>query len=203
MDPTNSVFDAKRLIGRRISDPIVESDTKLWPFKVFAGPGEKPMICVFYKGEDKQFAAEEISSMVLISMKEIAEAYLGSIVKNAIVIVPAYFNDSQRQVTSDAGGGRSEKSMVEDGNAYHKYGVVGPLGIQVLDSTHFKLEDHVAVDDDKSIHQTRNMDAAMDFKGATLGSLDVIEIDFRIPNIMEKSTGGKDNNKDMLDSGKY
>ncbi|PPS01909.1 hypothetical protein GOBAR_AA18764 [Gossypium barbadense] len=95
--------NAKRLIGRRFSDASVQSDTKLWPFKVIAGPGDKPMICVAYKGEEKQFAAEEISSMVLIKMREIAEAYLGSTVKNAVVTVPAYFNDSQRQATKDAG----------------------------------------------------------------------------------------------------
>uniref|UniRef100_J3M7V9 Uncharacterized protein n=1 Tax=Oryza brachyantha TaxID=4533 RepID=J3M7V9_ORYBR len=103
MNPTNTVFDAKRLIGRRFSDPSVQSDMKLWPFKVVAGPGDKPMIVVQYKGEEKQFSAEEISSMVLIKMREIAEAYLGSSIKNAVVTVPAYFNDSQRQATKDAG----------------------------------------------------------------------------------------------------
>ncbi|XP_061338313.1 heat shock 70 kDa protein 4-like isoform X3 [Gastrolobium bilobum] len=103
MNPINTVFDAKRLIGRRISDASVQSDMKLWPFKVIPGPAEKPMIVVNYKGEDKQFSAEEISSMVLMKMREIAEAYLGSTVKNAVVTVPAYFNDSQRQATKDAG----------------------------------------------------------------------------------------------------
>ncbi|ONK62267.1 uncharacterized protein A4U43_C07F2150 [Asparagus officinalis] len=95
--------DAKRLIGRHFSDASVQSDTELWPFKVIPGPGDKPMIVVRYKEEEKQFAAEEISSMVLIKMKEIAEAYLGCTVKNAVVTVPAYFNDSQRQATKDAG----------------------------------------------------------------------------------------------------
>jgi L1 cell adhesion molecule like protein len=76
---------------------------KLWPFKVTPGPADKPMISVQYKGEEKTFAAEEVSSMVLIKMKEIAEAYLGSTIKNAVVTVPAYFNDSQRQATKDAG----------------------------------------------------------------------------------------------------
>ncbi|KAI8030638.1 Heat shock cognate 70 kDa protein [Camellia lanceoleosa] len=99
MNPTNTVFG---LIGRRYSDASVQSDIKLWPFKVIAGPGDKPMIVVSYKGEEKQFAAEEISSMVLIKMKEIAEAYLGTTIKNAVVTVPAYFNDS-RQATKDAG----------------------------------------------------------------------------------------------------
>ncbi|MCD7449787.1 Heat shock cognate 70 kDa [Datura stramonium] len=85
MNPTNTVFDAKRLIGRRVSDPTVQSDMKLWPFKVIAGPGDKPMIGVKYKGEEKQFAVGEISSMVLTKMKEIAEAFLGLTVKNAVV----------------------------------------------------------------------------------------------------------------------
>ncbi|KAJ0076037.1 hypothetical protein Patl1_34777 [Pistacia atlantica] len=103
MNPQNTVFDAKRLIGRRFSDPAVQSDMKLWPFKVIPGPGDKPMIVVQYKGEEKQFAPEEISSMVLTKMKEIAEAFLGLNVKNAVITVPAYFNDSQRQATKDAG----------------------------------------------------------------------------------------------------
>lgn len=75
----------------------------MWPYKVIPGPGDKPMIVVQYKGEEKQFSAEEISSMVLIKMREIAEAYLGLTIKNAVVTVPAYFNDSQRQATKDAG----------------------------------------------------------------------------------------------------
>ncbi|KAJ6341179.1 hypothetical protein OIU78_009368 [Salix suchowensis] len=103
MNPQNTVFDAKRLIGRRYSEPSVQSDMKHWPFKVIPGPGDKPMIAVKYKGEEKQFAAEEISSMVLTKMREIAEAFLGHSVKNAVVTVPAYFNDSQRQATKDAG----------------------------------------------------------------------------------------------------
>ncbi|KAH6777713.1 heat shock cognate protein 70-1 [Perilla frutescens var. frutescens] len=104
MNPINTVFDAKRLIGRRFSEPSVQSDMKMWPFKVIpGGPGEKPMIVVTYKGEEKQFAPEQISAMVLTKMKETAEVYLGSTVKNAVVTVPAYFNDSQRQSTKDAG----------------------------------------------------------------------------------------------------
>jgi heat shock protein 1/8 len=95
--------DAKRLIGRRFSDPSVQSDMKLWPFKVIPGPADKPVIVVNFKGEQKQFSAEEISSMVLVKMKEIAESFLGKTVKNAVVTVPAYFNDSQRQATKDAG----------------------------------------------------------------------------------------------------
>ncbi|KAH0664962.1 hypothetical protein KY285_026168 [Solanum tuberosum] len=100
---TNTVFNVKRLIGRRITDPTVQSDMKLWPFKVITGPDDKPMIGVNFKGEEKDFSPEEISSMVLTKMKEIAEAFLGSTVKNAVVTVPAYFNDSQRQATKDAG----------------------------------------------------------------------------------------------------
>jgi len=103
MNASNTVFDAKRLIGRNFSDPAAQSDMKHWPFKCISGAGGKPMIEVEYKGETKQFAPEEISSMVLIKMREIAEAYLGKDVKNAVVTVPAYFNDSQRQATKDAG----------------------------------------------------------------------------------------------------
>jgi len=102
-NPTNTVFDAKRLIGRKFSDKTVQEDIKLWPFKVVSGPQEKPLISVKYMGEEKKFQAEEISSMVLTKMKEIAETYLGKNVKNAVVTVPAYFNDSQRQATKDAG----------------------------------------------------------------------------------------------------
>lgn len=103
MNPSNTVFDAKRLIGRKFNDPSVQSDMKHWPFTVVSGPGEKPMIVVNYKGESKQFSAEEISSMVLVKMREIAEAFLGRSVNDAVVTVPAYFNDSQRQATKDAG----------------------------------------------------------------------------------------------------
>ena len=95
--------DAKRLIGKKYSDPVVQKDMMLWPFKVVAGANDKPMITLNYKGEEKQFCAEEISSMVLVKMREIAEAYLETKVKNAVVTVPAYFNDSQRKSTIDAG----------------------------------------------------------------------------------------------------
>jgi len=93
-NPLNTVFDAKRLIGRKFSEQTVQNDIKLWPFKVESGPSEKPLICVKYMGEEKKFQAEEISSMVLIKMKEIAETYLGKTIKNAVITVPAYFNDS-------------------------------------------------------------------------------------------------------------
>ncbi|KAJ6633983.1 hypothetical protein lerEdw1_014216 [Lerista edwardsae] len=102
MNPTNTVFDAKRLIGRRFDDPIVHADMKHWPFTVI-NDGGRPKVQVEYKGETKTFYAEEISSMVLTKMKEIAEAYLGKTINNAVITVPAYFNDSQRQATKDAG----------------------------------------------------------------------------------------------------
>jgi len=102
-NPEHTVFDAKRLIGRKFTDPLVQSDMKLWPFKVAAGSGDKPVIVVNYQGQEKQFHPEEISSMVLTKMKETAEAYLGTKISDAVVTVPAYFNDSQRQATKDAG----------------------------------------------------------------------------------------------------
>jgi len=103
LNPENTVFDAKRLIGRRYSDKVVQDDMKHWPFKVIPKGGDKPYIQVRFKGEIKEFAPEEISSMVLLKMKETAEAYLGKSVKDAVITVPAYFNDSQRQATKDAG----------------------------------------------------------------------------------------------------
>jgi len=102
INPTNTIFDAKRLIGRKYDDPTVQSDMKHWPFKV-AQHGDKPKLEVEYKNETKTFTPEEISAMVLTKMKETAEAYLGHDVKDAVVTVPAYFNDSQRQATKDAG----------------------------------------------------------------------------------------------------
>jgi len=102
MNPTNTIFDAKRLIGRKFTDNTVQSDMKHWPFKVTNVSG-KPKLQVEHKSEEKNFTPEEISAMVLIKMKETAEAYLGTEVKDAVVTVPAYFNDSQRQATKDAG----------------------------------------------------------------------------------------------------
>jgi len=102
INPNNTIFDAKRLIGRNFTDSSVTADRKHWPFDVVS-EGGKPRMKVEYKNEEKRFTPEEISSMVLTKMKETAEAYLGSTVKNAVVTVPAYFNDSQRQATKDAG----------------------------------------------------------------------------------------------------
>ena len=103
MNPTNTVFDAKRLIGRKFTDPVVQADMKLWPFKVIQKEGDKPYIQVNYNGDTKTFAPEEISAMVLLKMKETAEAFLGKKVDSAVVTVPAYFQDAQRQATKDAG----------------------------------------------------------------------------------------------------
>merc|ERR1711963_247875 len=102
MNPNNTIFDAKRLIGRKFDDSTVQEDMKHWPFKVINAAG-KPKLEVEFKNEEKQFTPEEVSAMVLIKMKETAEAYLGHTVKDAVVTVPAYFNDSQRQATKDAG----------------------------------------------------------------------------------------------------
>ena len=102
MNPANTVFDAKRLIGRKFNDPEVQADMKHFPFKVTEKAG-KPQVDIEFKGEAKSFTPEEISSMVLIKMRETAESYLGGTVNNAVVTVPAYFNDSQRQATKDAG----------------------------------------------------------------------------------------------------
>jgi heat shock protein 1/8 len=103
MNPHNTVFDAKRLIGRRFTDAEVQSDMKHWPFKVIEKNNGKPYIQIVFKGESKEFTPEEISSMVLTKMKETAETFLGQKVLNAVITVPAYFNDSQRQATKDAG----------------------------------------------------------------------------------------------------
>jgi len=102
-NPHNTIYDAKRLIGRKFSDPIVQSDMKLLGFKVVDDGNDKPQIVVNYKGEEKKFYAEEISAMVLQKMKETVESYVGHEVTDVVVTVPAYFGDSQRQATKDAG----------------------------------------------------------------------------------------------------
>jgi heat shock protein 1/8 len=102
MNPTNSIFDAKRLIGRKFDDKVVTKDRENWPFTVINEAG-RPKIQVQYKSETKTFFPEEVSSMVLLKMRETAENYLGAKVNDVVVTVPAYFNDSQRQATKDAG----------------------------------------------------------------------------------------------------
>ena len=102
MNPTNTIYDAKRLIGRKYDESSVQEDIKLWPFKVL-NDNEKPKLEVKYMNETKSFHPEEISAMILSKLKESAEAYLNTTVTDAVVTVPAYFNDSQRQATKDAG----------------------------------------------------------------------------------------------------
>ncbi|KAK2563905.1 Heat shock protein 70 A1 [Acropora cervicornis] len=118
LNPSHTIFDAKRLIGRKFDDPTVQSDRDNWPFQVVNEYG-KPKIRVQSKGDWKWLSPEEVSSMVLIKMKETAEAYLGQTVKNAVITVPAYFNDSQRQATKDAGviAGLNVKRIINEPTA--------------------------------------------------------------------------------------
>merc|ERR1711899_2962 len=102
-NPNNTVFDAKRLIGRLYLEPSIQKDMKHWPFNVVEDVDGKPKIRVEYQGENRTFTPEEISSMVLTKMKDTAEAYLGTTIKDVVVTVPAYFNDTQRHATKDAG----------------------------------------------------------------------------------------------------
>jgi molecular chaperone DnaK (HSP70) len=102
-NPKNTVFDAKRMIGRKFSDSVTQAEIKRYPFKVINDGNDRPQIEVTFKNETKKLYPEEISAAVLVKMKEIAEAYLGEPIKHAVVTVPAYFNDAQRQSTKDAG----------------------------------------------------------------------------------------------------
>lgn len=125
-NPTNTVFDVKRLIGRKFSDTSVQKDAKLFPFKVLENGNDKPGVEIDINGSPKRFAPEEVSAMVLRTMKEIAEAYLGEPVKHAVVTVPAYFNDAQRQATKDAGaiaGLQVERVLNEPTAAAIAYGL--------------------------------------------------------------------------------
>ncbi|KAJ5066892.1 mediator of RNA polymerase ii transcription subunit 37c-related [Anaeramoeba ignava] len=119
MNPSNTVFDAKRLIGRKYSDQTVQGDMKLWPFSIIRKEGDKPYVRVMFKEKQVDFAPEEISAMVLGKMKETAEAFLGETVQEAVITVPAYFNDSQRQATKDAGiiSGLTVKRIINEPTA--------------------------------------------------------------------------------------
>jgi len=103
MNPENTVYDAKRLIGRKFDDPVLQTEMKQMSFEIKDDGNNKPVASVSYKGEVKTFHPEEISSMILIKMKETAESYIGESVTDAVITVPAHFNDSQRQATKDAG----------------------------------------------------------------------------------------------------
>lgn len=103
MNPENTIFDVKRLIGRLYGEESVQADAKTWPFEVIDGPQHKPLIAVTVNNEIKQFSAEEISAMILMKMKQTAEEYAGRSIDDAVITVPAYFNDQQRQATKDAG----------------------------------------------------------------------------------------------------
>jgi heat shock protein 1/8 len=102
MNPKNTIYDAKRLIGRKFSDPVVQQDMKLWPFKVIDDGTDRPQIVVQYKCKENKFYAEEISAMVIGYMNEITETYVGEKIKDVVITVPAYFNDAARQATKDA-----------------------------------------------------------------------------------------------------
>nr|BAN64736.1 dnaK protein [Babesia bovis] len=156
-NPENTVFDAKRLMERRFDDKTVQDDMKHWPFKVTNGVGGKPTIEVTFQGQKKSFHPEEISSMVLIKMKEIAELYLGKTVKDAVITVPAYFNDSQRQATKDAGtiaGLNVMRIINEPTAAAIAYGI---LNVTAMDKSTGKSE-HVTITNDKGRLSTADIE---------------------------------------------
>ncbi|KAJ0442309.1 putative Heat shock protein 70 family [Helianthus annuus] len=141
-NPNNTVYDAKRLIGRRFSEIMMQDDLKLWPFKVIQGTNDMPKVVVNYKGQEKQFTTEEISSMVLAKMKEVAETYIGETVKSTVITVPAYFNDCQRQSTKNAAtiAGLKVMRMINEPTAAavaygvaHKSRIVGERNVLVFD----------------------------------------------------------------------
>ena len=127
-NPTNTVFDVKRLIGRKFSDSSVQKDAKLFPYQVSMATGDKPMVSIQSgsPAETKTYSPEEVSAMILRKMKETAEAFLGETVTHAVVTVPAYFNDAQRQATKDAGaiaGLQVERVLNEPTAAAIAYGL--------------------------------------------------------------------------------
>ena len=132
-NPENTVYDSKRLIGRFYNDPAIQQDLKHWPFKVKEGDKGKPLICIKYKDEDKEFTPEEISAMILTKMKEIAETFLGFPITRAVITVPAYFNDAQRRATKDAGliaGLQVERIINEPTAAAMAYGLDKNDGVE-------------------------------------------------------------------------
>lgn len=156
-NPTNTIYDAKRLIGRNFNDPIVQRDMKTWPFKVVDDGNNRPQIVVEWKGEEKKMYAEEVAAMVLSKLKAMAEAYLGQEVKDAVITVPAYFNDAQRQATKDAGriaGLNVMRLLAEPTSACIAYGmnestkgerrvVIFDLGGGTFDVSLLKVEDGI------------------------------------------------------------
>jgi endoplasmic reticulum chaperone BiP len=125
INPENTVFDVKRLIGRKFSDKSVQADKKLVPYKIVS-KDDKPYVEILIEGKPRQFSPEEVSAMILVKMKEIAEAYLGQSIHHAVVTVPAYFNDAQRQATKDAGtisGMKVERIINEPTAAAIAYGL--------------------------------------------------------------------------------
>ncbi|KAL7587496.1 hypothetical protein Lser_V15G39495 [Lactuca serriola] len=131
-NPANTLFNVKRLIGRRFSEAMVQDDIKLLPYRVIQGPNDMPKIMVTQMENEQQFSTEEISSMILKKMKEVAEAYVGQTVKNAVITVPAYFNDSQRQATKDAAtsAGLNVLRMINEPTAAAiAYGIDNMLGL--------------------------------------------------------------------------
>lgn len=155
MNPKNTIFDAKRLIGRTVNDPALKQDLSHFPYKVVGGDNNKCLISADYKGETKTFTPEEISSMVLTKMKQIAEAYLGEEVKDAVITVPAYFNNDQRQATKDAGqiAGLNVLRIINEPTAAalaygidkkggkERYVVIFDFGGGTLDTTLLVMED--------------------------------------------------------------
>uniref|UniRef100_A0A0D9VSI4 Uncharacterized protein n=1 Tax=Leersia perrieri TaxID=77586 RepID=A0A0D9VSI4_9ORYZ len=169
MNPVNTIFDAKRLIGRKFSDASVQGDMKLWPFEVSSGKDDRPMIVVKYRSEKKEFSPEEISAMVLSKMKETAEHYLDKNVDKAVITVPVYFNDSQREATMDAGAiagldvlhiineptaaavayglaGKIAGSSSDDGKEKIKKVLIFDLGGGTLDVSVLKIDPGVDID---------------------------------------------------------